>query len=87
MLPSIGDDPTHVYVNGATDAEMVFDGDTVATLGLEVMATFIGTIHQARGRGVSLGDALVKLFGQEKAERVMSNLMKETFRSRSAQES
>ncbi len=58
LLPSTGDQPTHVYVDSIAEADLVFDTDFVRTAGLEGM---VGKLNEARGGtplSITLGAAL-----------------------------
>lgn len=79
-LPSVGDDPTHVYVESAAEADLVWDVVHVEKLGLVELANTIRWLHKVRTSPTEFArfvDILIKTYGPEEVKRLVLDAGKE----------
>ena len=57
-LPSVGDEPTHVYVESAEGADIICDIEFVRTAGLEGLTGKLNEAREGSPLSITLGQAL-----------------------------
>ncbi|MEK7586916.1 MAG: hypothetical protein AAB453_03555 [Patescibacteria group bacterium] len=76
LLPSVGDQPTHVYVETAEEADLVFGIGWVEKFGLEGLVYMIGGARRTNTPREDLiwGETLTEKYGKKKAKEMVRGL-------------
>lgn len=73
-LPSVGDNPTHVYVGSAAEADLTWDTSQVERMGLMEMVNTIRWLYKVRTSPAEFKrfvDLLIKEYGPEGVKQIL----------------